>query len=147
MKMKSIALGLSLLSLLLPSVLFGEIEWINKDFENTTGETRNDLHWAIAGDITAAIVGTYRPPELPNPVEIEVTGPYKVTWVKWSGGDVADGATVHCGIMVDWDKIPGQRFRHGAHWTLDGVLMERVSGCASANVEFGEVIEIKTDSL
>ena len=127
--------------LVFSTALFAETEWINKDFKNSTGHTRNDLHWAIAGHIENAIVDTSSPSELPN-VEIEETGPAPVTWVKWSGGDVTNGTTVHCGIKVEWDDIPGQRFNHGAYWTLDGSLMEKVSGCASANVSFGEVIEV-----
>ncbi len=118
-----------------------ELEWINKDFKNTTGQNRNDLHWSVLGHIEDEVVTTYNPPELPN-LEVEETGPAPMTHFRWSGGNVADGEEVHAGVLIDRDDLPGGRFMQHARWSLDGVTKERVAGCASVNFEFTDAIAV-----
>jgi hypothetical protein len=126
----------------MPATSFGEAEWINKDFTNTTGHMRNDLEWLILGHIKDAIEDIYSPSEFPN-VKIEEEGPVPVTRITWSGGQVDDETTVHCGIKIDWWDLPAQRFKSGAHWSLDGDTKEQVPGCASINMSVqGEAVVV-----
>lgn len=114
----------------------GYTEWINKDFTNSTGEDRNDLHWYIDGAIVDKVVEVYKPDELPH-IEFVGTGSPASTEVRWSGGTVPDDTTVHCGIKVNWgDRNNRKKFLRPPHWTLDGVVREEVAGCGLTDFTF-----------
>lgn len=116
----------------------GYTQWINKDFKNTTGQTRNDLHWYIDGAIVDKIEEVYKPTELPH-VEFVAGGSPASTEVRWSGGDVTDETTVHCGIKVNWgDRRNRKKFLRAPRWTLDGVVKEEVAGCGLTDFTFTE---------
>jgi hypothetical protein len=116
----------------------GYTEWINKDFSNVTGESRNDLHWYFDGAIVNKIVEVYKPADLEH-VEFVAGGSPASTEVRWSGGDVADGATVHCGVKVNWGrKEDRKKFTRAPRWTLDGVVKEEVAGCGLTDFTFTE---------
>lgn len=111
----------------------GEIEWINKDFRNTTGEERNDLHWWFERAIGHRIMEVSTPPELPH-LEIGASG--STTALGWSQGVVPNREDVHAGVKINWgDEAPPHRFAHSSRWSLDGVVEERVAGCASIQVD------------
>src|SRR6266498_3149445 len=108
---------------------FASLIWVNKDFKNTTGETRNDLTWFVQGHIKDAIVDSYTGSPFSGKPQIDELGPAPTTEVKWSGGNVLDGGMVHVGLLIDKDKLPDPfRFRRSSFWTLDGNLKEQVPG-------------------
>ena len=128
---RSAYLAFGFLLLAQSSLLATNLVWVNKDFKNVTGENRDDLEWFINNHVKDAIVNTYTGAPFTGAPKVEELGPAPTTLVTWSGGTVADGETVHVGLLFDKDKLPEAfRFRSSTKWTLGGVAKERVAGSA-----------------
>ncbi|UCC31792.1 MAG: hypothetical protein JSU86_05845, partial [Phycisphaerales bacterium] len=115
-------------------------EWINKDFKNTTGQARNDLHIEFVAGIKNKIAEIRSPDQLPH-VEIASIGDPPMTLISWGPDDpddpnqtVGTNDTASCCVRIIWgDEKPEKRFKRDPYWTLDGEEKEGVAGCASVN--------------